>query len=265
MNLEKTFAIQQLFRSFELLKKNPVMLLLCLVVDVAFLFFYGLFTTPFNDKISEHIIFIGNLMSQSLREQKQGIINLLFAEAIMPYTYKLFLLLLLLVVSVFVAYSIFQGINWRLANSLAGKDTYFYKYILSFAKVNLLWFGFLLVYYILDFAADVRHIVAEKIAQANVINIFAYLLFVFLTALIYFACISYATLSIKKSFQIGIKKARHTLPVFLLIAVYFLALNFILFNLAKVSRDAMFILGVILFFPALTLARVYIASAVKKI
>ncbi|MBW2994679.1 hypothetical protein KY315_04645, partial [Candidatus Woesearchaeota archaeon] len=82
--------------------------------------------------------------------------------------------------------------------------------------------------------------------------------------LAYFAAISYATLSVKKSWQTGTKKIKQLFPSILMIAAYVLLLNIITGLLITYNPILGLILGAILLIPAFTIGRIYISLIINK-
>ncbi len=173
---------------------------------------------------------------------------------------SIFSLLAWLAITVFLAHSLFQGISWLIAARYSSKRLNFKNYMLRFAGASAFWFSFSLI--ILSLAA--RPLINSQAFASETNNTLFIILFLIaaMSVIMYFSIISYTLIqknktliSIRKSFQIGIKQ-----PYFLFALLLFLA-GFIAINLALIfaslaSLFLMIILGILLILPYIAIARI---------
>jgi hypothetical protein len=190
-------------------------------------------------------------------------VDTLFQAPVREYTMQFLGLLAVLAVCIFVLWWLLQGTNWWLAASLAGRTSSWKQYILGFGRVNILWFVIFGALHVLDVIFDLRRLVIEKAigeSAATAGNV----LLVFAVIAVYFALLSYPLLSIRKAVSSGFHGAKLFVPAFLMVAVHFLAGNFIVNVLARVNATLMFVLGAVILFSLFAWARVYIARLTMK-
>ena len=246
----------KLKQSISVLKQNALILLLCSLIDVGFFFVYGFLTSPIRQKIAMQAIELGSLLSG------QGVPALsgLFTPQTSVFTEKIVFSLIIFAVLTYVLYCVFQGVNWKLALDITGRKTKWLSYLNNFARVNALWFVIFVLFYAINVFAAMRRAILSALGTAgfDVISLFS---IIGMAVIAYFALLSYPSTSIKKAWATG--KKLKSISIFLPIIVYFIALNFLLAFIGAKSPDIMYITGLILFFPALTWARVLIALEVK--
>jgi len=243
-------------QSFFLLKKNALVWLMCSLIDIVFLFAYGWVTGPVRFKIAAQTLELGKAMAQ---QGNTGVSGLFIGPASLA-TEKLVFLMIILAVLTYVLYVLFQGINWKIASDIAGKKKEWAAYLNGFAKVNILFFLLFIVFFALMIMASIRQTVLEAFGAAG-LDLLGYAAVAGILVIAYFAVISYATLDVKKALKLGRKK--NMLILGSAVFLYFFALNYVLVLLAKQSNAVMFLVGVVLFFPSVTWARVLIALKVK--
>jgi len=254
-------------KSLKLMKQNSPLIIFSSILDVIFLIVYGFLTAPLFFSIVENITSVGTKLSQLAPEFSRtftvnpGIINLLFTHpSLKPHTNTLIASYLILVLVIFVLYNLFQGINWRLARQITGDNTEWGSYLGRFAKINVFWIFLFVIYHILDVIASLQQTIAEGVVNTRPTNTLGIISIIFLVTIIYFAFISYNSLSIKKSFKEGIKKAKNFVPMYLVIAAVFVIIQYLLVLVQKLGTATTFIVGVALLLPALSWTRIYITK-----
>jgi len=251
-DLSKTLVVRELIKSLYLIKKHIFWLVIASLVDAVFFVAWGFFTTPVKNKIVEHGILISTKISPLLAEGKTGIVGLMLGP-LKQMTGKLILLLLMLFVVIYIVYTAFQGTSWWMATQIAEKKWTYRKYMLGFARVNLIWLSGYLIYKILDVIFSIRHVVVEKLVPGTP-DIAGNILFVFLILLMLAAFISYPTLKARTIFKTPLKV---TVPLIILSASMFLATQFILNNIGKLNVDFALVVGLVLLFPVINLIKTY--------
>lgn len=265
MSFVKLPFIAEWLTAWALLWRNKGVAIASILVDVVFFIAFGLLTRPVFDKLTEHVIIIGSLVSAQLQAPagrvRPAVVDTLFQEPVRHYTLQFLGLLAVLAVAVFVLFWLLQGLNWWLAVSLAGGKLPWKKFALGFARVNALWFALFAAWYALDMVFDLRRLVIEK-ALGQPAGIANAVLSVVLVLIAYFALLSYPSLSVRKAFVSGFRRIAVVVPAFLLVIAHFLAGNLVVNLLAQVNATLMFVLGALILFALFAWARVYIARLV---
>ncbi len=268
MNLATIIFIREWITAWRLLARHALVAFASGLIDLVFFLAFAFFTTPVFGKLTTHVIIIGSLVSEQMRAPagrlRPAVIDTLFQEPVRQYTVQFLGLLLLLAVIVFVLFCLFQGMNWWLATSIAGKKQNWRAFLLGFARVNLLWFGLYALWYCADTVFDLRRLMLEK-SLGQPAPTASIVLAIILAVLIYFAIISYPLLSIRKAFRAGTRGARVLIPAVLLILVHFLAGNLMTQWIARVNTLAMLVIGAVLLFSLLAWSRVYLARMVQRV
>ena len=250
---------------------DALSLLFSVLLDASFLFAYGFLTAPVRDKIVEHAIIIGNILSEAskqflqTRQASPGIIELLLTNAaIRPFLVKLVVLLLLLLLVVYVIYCFFQGTNWKLAQDLVGKKMPYHQYMILFARVNIFWFLFFGVHAVLSTLVSLRGVVVERVLQVAPSAAPQVMLNIVFGILLFLAFLSYGLLGVKKpirsALQLSIQKKSITMLVVLVAA--FAIINYLLVWAAGFTTALQLLLGVVVLLPAVFVTRLYVMSVI---
>lgn len=261
--------------SLKNIKSHPKELLIAAVCDALFFFAYGFIKAPLYNKITDYIVIIGSVVSESASSMVRGTsttIGSIIANDPQASSYfnSLILIFAILAFSVYLVYTFFQSVSWKLSHEIAGKKIGIYDFMKEFAPLTLFWFVLFIVYYLLDFFADLRNAALQSVGAEpqNLLGGFATFL---VLAIFYFGLISYTligkgttTEKIKKSFYVGVKKIKWILPCYAVIAVVYFVLEYILGAIGKANFTAMIIIGLITMIPAITWARVYLINIVEK-
>lgn len=253
MNLSNHPAVKHLGTAFTFLKKNPLLLIAACLLDAAFFFAWGFYTTPINERIVEQAILVANSAGENL---KQG--NL---SALLPLNPQILSLLGILFITSFLLYVIFHGTNWWIAQKLVNRKTGYKQYVLGFAKVNLLWLLAYALYRIFDVIIALRATIVEKLAP-GLPNIAAYFLFAFLLVMTFAALFSYPTLKARTLFTTPLNISS---PLTLLTLSVFLAAHYVANLFEYIHPDAALIAGILLVLPMLTYLRVYITTVITNV
>lgn len=264
----KNKELSILRQAFRIALKNKKWVLLSSLMDLLFFFAYGFATAPIYRKLVEYINVIGSFAGEAIQtatRESRSMSTILLDPAIKSYFYDMVWLLIILLITVYVLYCLFQAFNWKIALQLTGKKIKYLDYLKKFAMINIIWFVLFVAYYLLGFAIDIRKAIISAVMQISPSSMLNILLTFFLIIIAYFAVISYVKISLKKSFFIGKSKIRQLLPSILIIAIYILVLNIILALLTQVNVILAIVLGLILFIPAITLARIYISLIIQKV
>lgn len=264
----KNKEIRILKQASRIALKNKKWVLLSSFMDLLFFFVYGFATAPIYRKLVEYINVIGSFAGEAIQtatRESRSMSTILMDPAISSYFYDMILLLIILWITVYVLYCLFQAFNWKIALQLTSKKIRYLDYLKRFAVMNILWFVLFITYYLLGFAIDIRKTIISAVMQTSPSSMLNIIMTFFLVIIAYFAVISYVKISLKKAFFIGKSKIRQLLPSILLITIYILVLNIILALLTQISVILAIVTGLILLIPAITLARIYISLMIQKV
>ncbi len=268
MDLARIVVIREWVASWKTLAHQGLYVIASGLMDFLFLFSFGFLTRPVFDKLTEHVIIIGTLVSEQMRvpagRVRPAVLDALFLDPARNYTWQFLGLLIVLAVVMFVLFCLFQGMAWWFATSVAGKKTPWRIFLLQFARINLLWFGLYAAWSVVDAIFDVRRLVVEK-ALGQSAPASGILLGIVLVLLISFAVLSYPLLNIRKAVLLGTRHVQTMVPAFILIIVQFLTGNFLLQWIAQVSKLALFILGTVILVVLLAWSRLYVARLVQAV
>jgi hypothetical protein len=253
--------------------KSPSWFILSVILDLLFMIVYGFVTAPIKGKIVEHVLVIGGLISQAAQEsgevavQKgQSIIALMLERPeVSPYFHSLLLLFVILAVASFVTYILFQACVWFLAHRRASMEMDLPEFISRFASLNI-WWGILVMLY-----SAVTLIDSIRIAVTNSqSDLFSQSLMVLAVIVGVVASWTYA-LPMRQSGWRGaidgsvsvFKRWKVTLPATLLVIVGFVLLNYAIMGIANLSTTAAFIAGIVLLFPIMAWARLFMVESAR--
>jgi hypothetical protein len=249
-------------KSFGLIWDSFGYFLTCMGLDVIFFLALGFFTAPVSVKMNDLLLNITVIFSKGLAEvdRTDTVLDVLFSANTVMYWKEIIIWVLLFILITYIIYIIFQSITWNLSLRIINKKIKYLKYLKSFALLNLFWFLIFIIYNLIDLIGDLRFALAD-VKTTNFIGIFAN---VFLLIFIYFAIISYTKLNLRKSFKLGWKKHKSLLSTYVLILIYFFLLNLILSKLFLVNYTLAVVVGLVLFIPAITWARVLLALSIER-
>jgi len=258
--------------------RSPILLASILFADLVFFIVYGFVTGPVRDKILEHVIIIGSLMSQSAQvtgaqavQQGQSAIAL-FAQvpAIRPYLGNLFWLFVLLSLGSFVTYALVQGAAWYIAHRVAGDKLSWQEFISRFALLNIWWGIAFFLYSMLSLMFQMRAAVINVVAFTPQANVLGGALMVMGIIVGILATWTYArTMQVRsaKSLVAGVKwtvkQWKRTLPATLAVVIIFVALNYAILGLTQLNPAVGLIAGVIFVFPAFAWTRLFLILEAK--
>ena len=273
--------ISSLKRSIELLKEHKPLVLLSASADMLFLFVYGFVFSMVFSRIEGYLLELYNLMMESPQKMQNTLLNngLLSALRATPEMSAVFgkavTWFLVLGAIIYVLYSIFQGISWRISYRIMGKKIAYSRFIVKFALVNLLWFVFYIIYQVIDYLFDLNAMIAVNMdlgqSTSAGLSFIAFMVWVSMFVIGYFALISYTLIGrynffgvIKKSFGFGFRRLKVLLPAYLIILAVFFTINQFLILIFRINPMVMFALGIVTVFPAMTWARVFFNIAMNN-
>ncbi|MEM4253960.1 MAG: hypothetical protein QXR48_01045 [Candidatus Woesearchaeota archaeon] len=265
--MRKTSIFNEWLFAWKLIWKKGWYVPASAVLDVLFLVLYGFMTSQLFDKLTEHVIVIGTLLTEQMRavadRTRPAIIDALFQPPVSRYTWQFVALLVILAIVVFVLFCVFQGLAWFIAARLTGSRTHWRKYLLVFARINLLWAGLYFFWQVADTVFNLRRVAVEKIT-GQIIAGSGIVMQVLLAVLIYFAIVSYALLGIRKAFVVGTRKIIVLLPAVVIVCLQFFICNYFLIRLAEISPKLSFIITAIVLVLLLAWTRAYATIVVRQ-
>lgn len=261
-------------KSADKIKKNCSLLLIASLTDLLFFLVYGFITRPLFAKLMDYIIIIGAKVSENsasiMQDGGETIREVLLSD---PETSRILssiiLIYIILGAVIYILYVFFNSIAWKLSSDIHGEKVGFYEYLKRFALVNILWVFMIYAYHFISFSHDLKNSALE-VAQIEPSRFWGFVILIIPFAILYFASISYALISLKSksairtSFKIGFRKAKEILPAYLLVITVYFTLNFLLFKIGAHNFNLMIILGVLTIIPGMTLARVFFTEVVKN-
>lgn len=247
-------------KSFSLLCDKLGLSMLCIFIDLLFFFAFGFFTAPVSARIGMILVNFTAIFSTGLKNagRSDEMAGILFSANTLQLWKSFLGYALLFVLTVYIVYVIFQSFAWFVSMKIAGKKVLIWPFFWKFLLFNLFWFLLFVVYNLVDLIADLSAVLNNK--EFSIISIAGNL---FLLLIAYFAVISYVRLNFKSAFVLGWKKYRQVLPSFLVVFLYFFALNVVLPPLFSVNYYLGAVLGIVLFLPSLVWARVFMILAVE--
>ena len=265
-------------KAASLLKDNRKLFIYIMLADLIFILVNGFLSFNLIVRLQEYLFSAAGEIAERSADITQELIHKSIFEVLFSYPeisslmYSIFGVLLLLAITVYIVFSVFQGYAWRTTLKMLGRNMSYYRFCRQFVIVTVLW---LLLFYsqrIFVVLINIVNIVSEKVYHVSPSFMLDYLAIIFLAAIAYFALISYSLIGkypvwkiIKKTFVLGVKKAAYLLPMYLVLLLLFWAINQILGVAGSQSQALFFIVGFLLVFPAFAFSRVYIALVVNKL
>jgi hypothetical protein len=276
--LKKNLLVESAIKTFGLLKKNPRDLLYIISADILFILVYGILSFAMVERLREYLLSAGaEIASRSAEITQQvmykSVFEVLFSyPEIGPLISSIFWLLLLIILTAYVLFSVFQGYAWKISLKMIGRKVSYYNFSMQFILINILWIILFYSQRIFTVFSQLLNFMAEKVSPGTSTSAYHYISMIFLIAIVYFAVISYSLIGkysiagiLKKTFAFGVRKAKYFLPMYALVAILFWLINFILHQAGSINKIAFLIAGFVLVFPAFAFSRVYIALIVNKL
>lgn len=245
-------SLTNYIRSAKIIFAKPIELIYSTIIDILSLFF-SLFVLSFFSRIIENPLteFLVNLPNPE-KPQSNAILILIIAFA------ALYILL-------YAILSFLQPVAWKIAHKIAHNSRESYKrFMKHFLRINIY---IILLLAVINLYQDVFYTI-NTITGIVVINkTFLNLSYnVMMLLLLYLAAVSYSKLlPIKASIIFAAKHFLKLLPSLLLIALTFIGINDIMVFAAMLHPGLTFVLGILLFAPAISFARTYFLLAVNGI
>lgn len=254
--------------SVDAIRRNIMLALYAIILELSFIFLFGIFAIPIRDGIGKNLVYLGDEIASSsdiAGEATQGAI--LGSE----YLQRIIMLAIVLAIIAYVLYSFFNGLIWNLCLRMAGKNQKTKNYLSRFFMANLIWFPLLAAYIVIDFLISYIETVGKRI-EPDGSFIASKIVLIVLMVILYFIFISYIHLSemsfwksIKKSFGTGIKNALLLVPAFASIVLLFIIADFILSIAGRINFIAIMTSGIIILMPLMVWSRVFLCKVIEKL
>jgi hypothetical protein len=269
---EKNLA--QIKESFRLFIKNPLYIVLPVLLDLIFLLSVGAsgsfilaksipllekFASLSSQPISIETMASSSDMSSFLSEsmEKTALSNqvlVIFFQFIMAFV---------------ILWIIFQGLNWFLASKLVKGQVSLKTFFLNFSAVSLFWSIVSVLGSIFIFRILLNNILNPNNLLNNLTtNIISV---IFIAVLLYFMLISYAISHkysskefFKQIFKTGIKDFKSIITAYVFLIILFLTANFIMQLTAKISPLALFFYGLAIIMPLIAFSRLYLTKTIER-
>ena len=255
--------MSDLKRLWDKVTKKPWYVLYQAAIDFVFLFSFGFLISPLFQKIAEQLTSISFVTSQQAAASRVTSIGASIGAwmqnpEVVGYVRNIVLIYVLMLISFYVIYSFFQGINWKIAGATAGVKMPFYRFMAHFFRINLLWVIIIGLYHLSSIVVKLQMFSRARLNIPGKPPLFYYAGIGLLIAG-YFALLSYGLIGqtkspLKKAFSLGVKRAKMIVPYYLLLLVTFFLIDLLL-NQAKTAVLVM-VGGILLFLPALALGRI---------
>jgi len=270
-------------------KRRPLLFLASICLDVLFVVLYGFVSAPFRDKLVEHFVVISTTASslaptagtQAVQTGRSIIAMLLTDPAIVPYTWNVILLLILLALAAYVSYVLVNGVLWHVVHANVGRGVgnvtagghrpVWHESVARFASLNIWWGLLAALAHVISLGVALRaslmHIPTDSDVLGRALEI--------LSALVFFTIVwwSYAQSSQPsgyRGFVNGINaffsRWRVSLPTSLVVLVPLVGVNYLVVAVAATQPTVALIIGGLLFFALLSWARaLFVLSQVNHV
>ncbi|MBU0536718.1 MAG: hypothetical protein KKE20_07155 [Nanoarchaeota archaeon] len=246
MRRKQSSFLHEIKTTFNIVKQHNINIIFPMISDLLFPITYGFINGYFGVAVLFYLYSLGQAIMSADN------------NAIAPLARRAFFYLLGLLLVLYLAYVIFQGISWMYSRRFSGNNIPLKDYLKGFALVNIFW------YVIFIFHSSALFIIDYYEISSKALN---YILMAVMIVVVYFAVISYTLIGkrgvIKSCFMIGTKHVLQLGPRVLGALAIIFALNQLLVLISAFSRVLVVILGVFVLLPALTILRIYLHIAVK--
>ncbi len=248
--------------------RKPEVYLLPIGMDALFLILYGAIMGGIFKKAMLYLVQAAYSAMQILDKQANS--NLLDTLLGVPETrvlvLKISFLLAIMLVLIFFAYCLTQGVAWAKSKSAYIK-TKTRDYLWLFFRINIVWFGIFILYKLALLAARLGALLDGRVAATKTTGEY-----IFLFCFLYFVFISYALLkeengvwqTLKETFRIGTLQIHRIAPFYLTFALILLVVHKTLVLIGTLSPNLSLAVSFVLL-PLLTFGRLYLINGVGHI
>ena len=260
MHLAESELVKELLGALDCMKKNPVFVLAVVGLDLLFVIFCTFIYSLVGNQIAAHAVLIANQVSPMLAKGETGLLVKLFQGALQPLTVKLLVLIGLFFVLLYVGYVILQGLAWWLCSQVAQSSHSLRKYVVLFAKLNVVWLVLFAFIKLLDVFLGLRYQLIRKFAP-SALNVSAPIVSVLFVTLGIIVFLSYGRLRAWEFLKIPFLQGSGLL---VMCAVLFLVVWAVI-DIFSTARFELRLFVQILFLPIFVLIRVYMIRVVNHV
>nr|AQS33581.1 hypothetical protein [uncultured archaeon]AQS33876.1 hypothetical protein [uncultured archaeon] len=242
------------------MKKNPVFVLAVVGLDLLFVIFCTFIYSLVGNQIAAHAVLIANQVSPMLAQGQTGLLAKLFQGSLQPLTVKLLVLVGLFFVLLYVGYVVLQGLAWWFSSQVAQSAHSLRKYVVLFAKLNVLWLVLFAFIKLLDVFLGLRYQLIRKFAP-SALNVSAPIITVLFVALGIVVFLSYGRLRAREFLKIPFLQGSGLLAMCVILFLVVWAIV----DLFSTARFELRLLVQILFLPIFVLIRVYMIRVVNHV
>ena len=262
----------ELVQSFNDLKKNWKFIPVIIALDVVFLIVFGFVYSLYFDRILAYMTDIMSAMpaataalQQVSAPTAQALSSVYGINASLSAIYKL---AILLAISTFVIWIVFQSVIWSFAHRIAESKTKFLEYLKGFSVVSVIWFAIFSVIMYFSISATLNNAFNKQI-PAGQDSWVVYGTLIAVAVLGYFVIVSYSLTGkikeiLKKTFVYCLTRPKVLLS-YLILLVTLLVINLVLLGLWFASKTLSIAVGIVLVLLYLVFARVYMIETIKKL
>ncbi len=243
-------------QSWKLLCQHRWLVVGSVLADLLFLFLLGLITTPLHELLVTQIINIGAALSHTAYVAGSLLQQALLPEA-RPFFNRAVLFWVSNLVITYFLYAILQGSAWFFCARIARSNKSWRQYVRRFALMNLFWLCVYALLQLADLFFSLQHKFLTLTTQTSITNVPALLLGVISFILGIIAAFSYAVTTLSGGLRVSLD-AHRSIPLLIILSILGLNADALLSVVAKIHPVLLIVVGVIVFLPLLTLARVYI-------
>lgn len=256
--------------SFRLMIRNPLFIMSSFFVDLLFFLLFGIIYSFFSSGMIDHLLdvnsIIGQLNSQlsaiTAGTEDNAVLSAIMEQQalMMEHVKWIAIYAAAILVSTYILWCIFQGINWHLASWVThGRKTHFLGYLGKFSLIDAVWTVLLVLMAYLTYRVSIYNAMAKiTVVSQDFIN---YLMLFLVAVLLYFAVVSYSlsareTLwgSLKGSVIFGVKKAKFYLVAYVLAALL-MGIVYSAVYMLKLGLVASVLIDIVLMFPVFAYGR----------
>lgn len=247
-------------------RRGMPLVLLTPLADLLFFITLGLATAPLFDRIiiyaQAYFSGLAGRAPELLQDAVQGNSAFPLNAALL----KLALLYLTLLITIYVVYTLFQGLAWGFAARASRAEISPFAYLKRFARANLLWVPLYGILHLLSLLSDFQASVSARmgIAQPKALLVF---IMVSTLLLLYFAVSDYALLTRTpgqwRRITGAFRMLPRMLPLLLFLGLIFFAINAILTWIFTVHPIAGIVGGLVLVLPMFLFFRLSLLAAAE--
>jgi hypothetical protein len=278
MNIKNLTPIKTFLESWKLMLKEKFSVPVPMLFDLVFIFAVGLVYSLFFFAMVDHLYAIMEFASKNtaalteeLMRTGSSVTSLLMGyEEFFVHFKALMLKVGLLLLSIYILWIIFKGINWKLCHKICKKDFPLLSFLKRFALVNIFWGIILTIISYIFFRIWMVNTMADVAPISPVLTTVLYVIFLIL--IFYFGMISYCLIPkmktralLKETFRLGFKKARIIVGGFLIAAIVFVIIDLLLRLAFIIWTPLMWILGIFILIPAFTWGRIYFILLINNL